>query len=139
LTPNSQDIFPRLVSSGGLELAGKHVPEGIEVTCNPYIVHRDAAIYGDDAEEYRPERWLEDETKAKDYAKYNFAFGYGARVCLGRDIAMMELFKGPLEFFKRFRFEEARERAKKPEFVVKGGVGYWTDVWLKIEKRAAVA
>ncbi len=52
---------------------------------------------------------------------------------------MMELFKGPLEFFKRFRFEEAREKGKKPEFVVRGGVGYWTDVWLKIAKRAAVA
>jgi cytochrome P450 len=128
-----------LVSAGGMELGGKHVPEGVEVTCNPYIVHRDTAIYGDDAEDFRPERWLESDSKAKDYAKYNFAFGYGARVCLGKDIAMMELFKGPLEFFRRFRFEDATQGTEKPKFVVKGGVGYWTNVSLKIQKRASVA
>jgi cytochrome P450 len=86
-----------------------------------------------------PKDGLRMRIEQKEYAKYNFAFGYGARVCLGRDITMMELFKGPLEFFSRFRFEEATEGVKKAEFVVKGGVGFWTDVWLKIEKRAAVA
>ncbi|PQE08820.1 flavonoid 3, 5 -hydroxylase protein [Rutstroemia sp. NJR-2017a WRK4] len=138
LCPSAPNIFPRLVSPGGITLAEKFVPEGIEVTCNPYLVHRDRAIYGEDADEFRPERWLEDESKAKQYAKYNFAFGYGARVCLGKDIAMMELFKGPLEFFRRFQFEDATEGGKKPDFVVKGGVGYWTDVWLRIRKRAEV-
>lgn len=134
----TRNIFPRLVSAGGIDLDGKHVPEGIEVTCNPYLVHRDTAIYGDDAEEFRPERWLESESKAKEYAKYNFAFGYGARVCLGREIAMMELFKGPLQFFRKFRFEEASQGRERPRFLVKGGVGFWTDVFLKIQNRVAV-
>ena len=53
---------------------------------------------------------------------------------------MMELFKSPLEFFRRFRFDSAgREgEGKQPSFIVKGGVGYWTDVWLRIQKRAEV-
>jgi cytochrome P450 len=92
LCPSVPNIFPRLVSSPGMQLAGKSVAQGVEVTCNPYLVHHDKAIYGPDAEEFRPERWLEDKEKAKQYAKYNFAFGYGSRVCLGRDIAMMELY-----------------------------------------------
>ena len=51
---------------------GEHfVPEGIEVTCNPYLVHRDRAIYGEDAEQFRPERWLEDEVRADAYRKFN--------------------------------------------------------------------
>ncbi|KAJ5147049.1 hypothetical protein N7476_001423 [Penicillium atrosanguineum] len=133
LCPSAPNIFPRYVSEPGIELFGKFAPAGTEISANPYLVHRDPALYGEDAEKFKPERWLDAE-KAKLYNKYNMAFGYGSRVCLGRDIAMMELFKGPLQFFRCYKPEAVKDRPK-PQFVVKGGVGYWRDVWLTISKR----
>jgi cytochrome P450 len=144
LCPPAPNIFPRLGSAGGIQLAGKFVPPGTEVTSNPFIANRDKTVYGDDAEEFRPERWLDedgaklDEERVKHYMKYNFTFGYSARVCLGKDIAMMEMFKAPLQFFRTFSFEEVRGEKCTKEFVVKGGVGYWTNVWLKIQNRPHV-
>lgn len=152
LCPSAPNIFPRYVSSPGMDLYGKWAPAGTEISCNPWIVQRDPAIYGPDAEEFRPERWLDPE-KAKLYQKYFFGFGYGARICLGQDIARMELYKGPLHFFQRFTplvvkkdgIESATEKKSDLQglestgrFVVKGGVGFWEDVWITIRKRAPV-
>ncbi|KAL8383467.1 hypothetical protein RB595_010593 [Gaeumannomyces hyphopodioides] len=134
LNPAAPNIFPRLAGPGGIELYGKHAPEGTELTCNPWLVHRDPAVYGDDADEFRPERWLEDEARTREMLKYSMAFGYGPRECLGRHIAMMELFKGPLQFLRHFRVE-ALDRARPGKYVYKGGISYFEEVMIKIERR----
>ncbi|KAF2024159.1 cytochrome P450 [Setomelanomma holmii] len=134
LCPSAPNIFPRLVGPAGFTLNGKFVPPGTEITCNPWLVHRDTAIYGADACEFRPERWLEDDEQTKLYNKYSMVFGYGARVCLGKDIALMELYKAPLQFFRTFR--PVVDQQRPGTFVVKGGVGFWENQWLKLEKRS---
>ena len=96
LNPPAPSIFPRLVSKGGMFLQGKFIPEGTEVSCAAWLVHRDVHIYGKDASIFKPERWL-NEDDATLYEKYSMAFGYGARKCLGKEIALMELSKGILQ------------------------------------------
>lgn len=137
LTPSAPNIFPRIAGPGGLALGeDRFAPEGTELTCNPWLVHRDQDLYGDDAGDFRPERWLEDPERAKDFLKYNMAFGYGARVCLGREIANMELYKAPLQFFRTFRPEIANKEVPG-RYIIKGGVSYYEDMWLSISKRTA--
>ncbi|KAK7432095.1 hypothetical protein QQZ08_001385 [Neonectria magnoliae] len=136
LIPSAPTIFPHLVSRGGIELDGKHVPEGTEVTANTLLVQRDVNIHGEDADVFRPERWLESKEKAREYAKYSMTFGYGSRACLGQHVANMEMYKAPLQFFRTFRVKLCHvERPAKYE--VKGGVACFEDMWITIERRPA--
>ncbi|KAL5610945.1 hypothetical protein FOBRF1_007062 [Fusarium oxysporum] len=134
LVPSASSIFPRLVSKGGIELDGKYVPEGLEFTANTYLVNRDTNIYGDDAGEFRPERWLESEEKAREYTKYSMTFGYGSRVCLGQHLAKMEMYKAPLQFFRNFKVTLC-DTERPARYQVKGGVAFFEDMWINIQRR----
>ena len=113
LWPSSPALFPRLVCGPGIEFDGKLAPAGTEVASTPFLIHRDKAMYGPDAEDFVPERWMDPE-QCKKFLKYFFGFGYGARVCLGKDIAHMEIFKGPMQVrFWRVVFSLKLERRSK--------------------------
>jgi hypothetical protein len=96
LYPSSPAFFPRVVGAEGMMFGDKFAPPGVEVAASPWLMGRDKKMYGPDAEIYNPERWM-DPVQAKRYNKYLFTFGYGSRVCLGKDIALMEIYKGPLQ------------------------------------------
>ena len=67
---------------------------GTIVGINPWVLHRDPRIFGKDAEDWQPKRWLsEDADKVKYMDHHILAFGAGKRTCLGRNIAMLELTK----------------------------------------------
>lgn len=95
-------ILERYVPGGGLLLPdGKYVPPGVAVGINPYIVGRNRHIWGGDADEFRPERWLQaadedDKTFQQRLRKMNAAdltFGGGSRICIGRNLALLEVYK----------------------------------------------
>ena len=53
----------RYVPPGGAVIDGKHYPEGVIASVNAWAVHRDKSTFGDDADRYRPERWLQGNAK----------------------------------------------------------------------------
>jgi cytochrome P450 len=63
------------------------------------MVTRRKDIYGDDVDIFRPERWIEADasTRAKYERTTDVIFGSGRFVCLGRNIAWMELNKAFVE------------------------------------------
>lgn len=87
--------LPRVSPSSGATIAGRFVPAGTTVGANPWVIHRDKRVFGDDVEAFRPERWIEKaETEGGGYGdmqRFFFAFGAGARMCLGRNISWMEM------------------------------------------------
>ncbi|OCL10020.1 cytochrome P450, partial [Glonium stellatum] len=120
LHPPAPNIFTRLVGKEGKTIDGHFIPPGTEITSHAYIVHRDPDVYAPDPESFRPERWLESKEKANELDGASFTFGMGPRVCLGKDIAIMELYKLLPEIVRQFDIE----LLEKGKFVVLGGVAH---------------
>jgi len=52
--------FPleRTVPPGGAEICGVRFGPGTIVGINPAVIHHDKSVFGEDAAEFNPERWL---------------------------------------------------------------------------------
>lgn len=72
-----------------VEIGGYLLPKGTRVAIINYVTQRDPRWWGEDAAEYRPERWTADYEKALPRCAY-LPFGGGPRVCIGNMFAMME-------------------------------------------------
>ncbi|KAJ4252350.1 hypothetical protein NW762_010948 [Fusarium torreyae] len=84
----------RVVPKGGATISGRFFPEGAIVGINTWVAHRDRNIFGQDADEFSPERWLQnDADKVALMNRFWMPFGLGSRTCIGRHISMLEMCK----------------------------------------------
>jgi cytochrome P450 len=85
------------------------------------------SIWGQDADSFRPERWLTDEAQAKSAADRDafMAFSKGPRNCIGQELAMLELKMVLAMTIRRFDFKEAFAEVKK---LKNDGSGYPSDL-----------
>lgn len=109
--PSVQLCMPRIVPAGGATICGEYFPAGVTVGCNPAVIHRDKGVFGEDADEFRPERWL-DEKRAKEMDKAIITFGGGNRTCVGKNISLMEMQKLVPQLMRYFDFELADKDAE---------------------------
>ena len=93
--PPVPGLGSKQVPKGGDIICGYYVPEGTQIGHNTPGMMRSKNIWGEDAEIFRPERWLEaDETQLKLMnSVVELNFGSGKYQCLGKTIAFMELNK----------------------------------------------
>ncbi|XP_028779479.1 cytochrome P450 86A8-like [Neltuma alba] len=73
--------------------SGTFVPAGSSVTYSIYSIGRMKSIWGEDCLEFKPERWLSaDGKKIELNDSYKFvAFNAGPRICLGKDLAYLQM------------------------------------------------
>lgn len=58
--------IPREVPKGGCCVSGEWLVEGTRVGVNAAVIHRDKKIFGRDAEEFNPDRWIREDAANMD-------------------------------------------------------------------------
>ncbi|XP_027934634.1 cytochrome P450 704C1-like [Vigna unguiculata] len=71
---------------------GFSVRKGDLVSFQPYVMGRMKFLWGEDAENFRPERWLDENGILKKESPFKFtAFHAGPRICLGKEFAYRQM------------------------------------------------
>lgn len=104
ILPGVSMPLERYVPRQGYRLPdGSFLPGGTIVGSNPYLLCRNKEIFGEDVEDFRPERWLraveDDETENAFQARLaamnsvDLCFGGGRRVCIGKHLGLFQVYK----------------------------------------------
>lgn len=100
-------------------------------------MNRDKGIFGEDAHSFRPERWIDSDPKDVTRMRTNmFTFGAGARNCIGKNLAMMQLTKIIVELYRNFEITLANP---DKDWTVSGGwLTRQSDMDVVLTKRSTV-
>ncbi|RKF61168.1 Benzoate 4-monooxygenase [Erysiphe neolycopersici] len=94
--------LPRVVPPGpGVTICSRYFPAGTVLSVPSYTIHHSPEIWGEDVEEFVPERWSRLTSRQKSSF---FPFSHGPRACIGRNLAMMQLHLMIATLIRRYDF-----------------------------------
>jgi cytochrome P450 len=145
--------FFKTVPPGGDVINGLFVPGGTEIGVSHLSFLHSKQIFGEDAEVFRPERWIDadQECLAKMNSVVELIFHSGKYQCLGKSVALMEFNKIFVELLRTFEFSvvNAEKPARITNAVSRGarvlghgsadlrqGVWLIQDFWVRVTLRA---
>ncbi|KAJ4705176.1 putative Cytochrome P450 [Melia azedarach] len=82
---------------------GTFVKKGTRVTYHPYAMGRIKEIWGEDCLEFKPERWLKNGVFFPENPFKYPVFQAGFRVCLGKEMALLDIKSVALSVVRRFQ------------------------------------
>jgi cytochrome P450 len=87
-----------------IKLGGLVVPQGTIIQTSIAVLHLDRDIWGQDAGEFRPDRFTNGAAAACKPAHMYMPFGHGPRTCSGQHLAMVELKVLLVRLLSKFAF-----------------------------------
>lgn len=109
-------LYPAVPADGKMCFADDTFPDGFSVKKGnlvsyvPYSMGRMKSLWGEDAEDFRPERWIDDNGVFKHESSFKFtAFQAGPRICLGKEFAYRQMKVFASVLLSAFSFKLADE------------------------------
>ncbi|EPS45426.1 hypothetical protein H072_604 [Dactylellina haptotyla CBS 200.50] len=82
--------LPRDVPQGGADFLKYHLPEKTIIWSSSYLYHTDPETFPEPFK-WCPTRWLDSSNNLRQMDNYFMPFSRGARICIGMDLAMVEM------------------------------------------------
>ncbi|KAJ6118888.1 hypothetical protein N7471_013508 [Penicillium samsonianum] len=96
--------LPRVAPRGGITIAGRHFAQGTVLSINPWVIHRNPDLFGEDCDSFNPDRWLQKQAGRMDAFLIHWGAGYNA--CPGRNFAQFEISKLAATLFRDYDIEQ---------------------------------
>lgn len=78
-------------AKGDIDLGDMKIPKGTNIWIDIVAMHHDSTLWGDDVNEFKPERFQQDTIHGGCNHKMGYLpFGFGGRMCIGRNLSSME-------------------------------------------------
>ena len=98
------------------KFGGLDIPRGTIIQTAIPMLHLDKDVWGQDAGEFRPDRFANRAAAASEPSHLYLPFGHGPRICAGQNLAMMELKVVLVRLLTKFSFSRSPGYRHAPLF-----------------------